>query len=143
MEGLHLRNLMSDPERCAALTAGFDGILLDYSRQKVTNETMDMLFNLAEAAGLSEKRAAMFGGERINNTEGRAVYHVALRAPRGANMCVDGKNVVVDVHAVLDRIENFASRLRSGAFKGCTGKPLKNIISIGIGGWVGGYPGGG
>ncbi|CAM9636868.1 unnamed protein product, partial [Choristocarpus tenellus] len=134
MQGTHLRNLMEDAERCSALTAESNGILLDYSRQRVTNETMDMLFNLAEAAELGRKRSAMFSGEKINNTENRAVLHVALRAPRDAVINLDGKNVVPEVHAVLDKISDFSARMRSGAFKGCTGKPLKNIISIGIGG---------
>ncbi|CAN0279547.1 unnamed protein product [Ectocarpus sp. 6 AP-2014] len=134
LQGAHLRDMMRDEDRCAALTAERDGILLDYSRQRVTNETMDMLFNLAEAADLAGKRAAMFTGEKINNTEGRAVMHAALRAPREATMNVDGKNVVPDVHSVLDKIEDFSARVRSGVFKGCTGKPLRNIVSIGIGG---------
>lgn len=134
LEGTHLRDMMRDADRCAALTAERDGILLDYSRQRVTNETMDMLFNLAEAADLAGKRAAMFTGEKINNTEGRAVLHVALRAPKDESMSVDGKNVVPDVHAVLDKIEDFSNRVRTGAFKGCTGKPLRNVVSIGIGG---------
>ncbi|CAM9795745.1 unnamed protein product [Ectocarpus sp. 4 AP-2014] len=126
--------MMRDPDRCAALTAERDGIMLDYSRQRVTNETMDMLFNLAEAADLAGKRAAMFTGEKINNTEGRAVMHVALRAPKEATMNVDGKNVVPDVHSVLDKIEDFSARVRSGVFKGCTLKPLTNLVCIGIGG---------
>ncbi|KAG5176618.1 Phosphoglucose isomerase [Tribonema minus] len=134
VDALHLRDLMQDEARCAALTAQHGDILLDFSRQRVTSETMDMLFNLCEAADLEGKRAAMFGGEKINTTEGRAVFHVALRAPRDATMCVDGKNVIPDVHEVLDRIGDFATRVRSGEFKGCTGKPLRNVVSVGIGG---------
>ncbi|CAM9972287.1 unnamed protein product [Ascophyllum nodosum] len=126
--------MMADADRCAALTAEHDGIFLDYSRQRVTNETMDMLFSLAEAANLPGKRAAMFSGEKINETENRAVLHVALRAPKDGVINVDGKNVVPEVHAVLDRIEDFSKRIRSGALRGCTGKPLVNVVSIGIGG---------
>ncbi|CAM9705886.1 unnamed protein product [Chrysoparadoxa australica] len=95
---------------------------------------MDLLLGLAEAAGLEQKRAAMFNGDKINSTENRAVYHVALRAPRDANMCVDGKNVIPDVHEVLDRISAFSAKVRAGEHKGATGKAIKNVISIGIGG---------
>ncbi|GFZ10310.1 sugar isomerase (SIS) family protein [Actinidia rufa] len=112
----------------------FDGMLLDYSRQLATLETIDKLFKLAEAACLKEKINKMFNGERINSTENRCVLHVALRAPRDADIKCDGKNVVPDVWQVLDKIKEFSERVRSGSWVGATGKALKDIISIGIGG---------
>lgn len=130
----HLRELMSDSERCKSMMAEFDGILLDYSRQCATLETMNKLFKLAEAACLKEKINKMFNGERINSTENRSVLHVALRAPRDAVINSDGKNVVPDVWNVLDKIRDFAERVRSGSWVGATGKALTNVIAIGIGG---------
>ncbi|KAF5955813.1 hypothetical protein HYC85_008669 [Camellia sinensis] len=130
----HLRELMSDSERCKSMMAEFDGILLDYSRQCATLETMNKLFKLAEAACLKEKINKMFDGERINSTENRSVLHVALRAPRDAVINSDGKNVVPDVWNVLDEIRDFSERVRSGSWVGATGKALTNVIAIGIGG---------
>lgn len=130
----HLRELMSDTERCKSMMVEFDGILLDYSRQCATLETMDMLFKLAEAADLKEKITRMFNGERINSTENRSVLHVALRAPRDAVIQSEGKNVVPDVWQVLDKIRDFSERVRGGSWVGATGKPLTDVIAIGIGG---------
>lgn len=130
----HLRELMSDTNRCNSMMVEFDGILLDYSRQCATLETMDKLFKLAEAAGLKEKINKMFNGERINSTENRCVLHVALRAPRDAVINFDGKNTVPDVWQVLDKIREFSERVRSGSWVGATGKPLKDVVAIGIGG---------
>ncbi|PSR99688.1 Glucose-6-phosphate isomerase, partial [Actinidia chinensis var. chinensis] len=130
----HLRELMGDAERCKSMMVEFDGMLLDYSRQLATLETIDKLFKLAEAACLKEKINKMFNGERINSTENRCVLHVALRAPRDADIKCDGKNVVPDVWQVLDKIKEFSERVRSGSWVGATGKALKDVISIGIGG---------
>jgi glucose-6-phosphate isomerase len=110
------------------------GIYFDYSKHRVTNETLALLFQLAEERGLRARIDAMFGGEKINVTENRAVLHVALRAPREASIVVDGANVVPEVHAVLDRMADFADRVRSGAWKGHTGKPIRHVVNIGIGG---------
>mmetsp|Transcript_7208 Transcript_7208/g.25754 ORF Transcript_7208/g.25754 Transcript_7208/m.25754 type:complete len:563 (-) Transcript_7208:196-1884(-) len=134
IDATHLRDLMEDGDRCGALAASFDGITLDYSRQRVTAETMDLLFALADAAGLKGKLASMAAGEHINVTEDRAVMHMALRAPADATFTVDGANVVPDVHAVLGRISDFSARLRSGEWKGYSGKALTDVVSIGIGG---------
>ncbi|MEI9948616.1 MAG: glucose-6-phosphate isomerase [Pseudomonadota bacterium] len=110
------------------------GIYLDYSKNRITDQTVKALLALAESAGLRAKIDAMFAGEKINTTEGRAVLHTALRAPAGASIIVDGKNVVPEVHAVLAKMSGFCERVRSGAWKGHTGKPIKNIVNIGIGG---------
>lgn len=137
---LHLRDLLQDQERCNAMTAEHQGILLDYSRQNATTTTMDMLFDLAEAAGLKAQLDAMSTGAPLNSTENRAVLHMALRAPplkpgdESNDLIVDGRPVNADVHAVLRRIRAFSSDLRSGTLVGATGKPLKNVISVGIGG---------
>jgi len=132
---LHLRQLFADdPARGERLTAEGAGLFLDYAKNRVTDETMGLLVRLAQESGLRERIDAMFSGEKINLTEGRAVLHVALRAPRNASIVVDGKNVVPDVHAVLDKMEGFASRVRSGEWKGHTGKRIRNVINIGIGG---------
>ena len=140
IEKTHLRELLQDAGRCAALTASCEGLFLDYSRQRVTAATMDHLHALAARAGLADRIRAMATGERINVTEGRAVLHAALRAPRGAPpLVVDGADVHAQVHAVRDRIAAFAERVRSGTHVGVTGKPLTNVVSIGIGGW-GGVP---
>jgi glucose-6-phosphate isomerase len=134
-KGAHLRELFAtDPARGTRLTAEGVGIYLDYSKNRVTDETLKLLFALAEASDLKGRTAAMFGGEKINITEGRAVLHTALRAPKGATVTVDGKNVVPDVHAVLDAMGAFADRVRGGEWKGHTGKPIKNVVNIGIGG---------
>uniref|UniRef100_A0A1D1ZJP1 Glucose-6-phosphate isomerase n=1 Tax=Anthurium amnicola TaxID=1678845 RepID=A0A1D1ZJP1_9ARAE len=130
----HLRQLMSDDERCKSMMAEFDGIVLDYSRQRAQQETMEQLFKLAEVAHLKGKINKMYSGEQINSTENRSVLHVALRAPRDAVICSDGKNVVPDVWNVLDKIKEFTERVRNGSWVGATGKALKNVVSIGIGG---------
>ncbi len=123
-----------DPTRGTALTLEAEGIYLDYSKQRVTAETIGLLVDLARESGLADLRAAMFGGEHINITEDRAVLHVALRAPAGEVIQTDGADVVPDVHEVLGRMRAFADRIRSGEWKGHTGKPIRNIVNIGIGG---------
>ncbi len=133
--GAHLRDLFAaDPGRGERMAAEAAGLYLDYSKHRVTDETLRLLVALAEACGLPERRDAMFRGEKINVTEGRAVLHVALRAPRGATILVDGQNVVPDVHAVLDRMAAFAGQVRGGAWRGFTGAPIRTIVNIGIGG---------
>ncbi len=135
MRDVHLRRLFADdPGRGERLTAEAAGIFLDYSKNRVTGETLGLLLQLAEESGLKARIEAMFRGEKINVTEGRAVLHVALRAPRGESISVDGEDVVPQVHAVLDRMAGFAAKIRSKTWKGHTGKPIKNIINIGIGG---------
>jgi len=132
---LHLRTLFEqDPKRGERLTAEAAGLYLDYSRNRITDETLDLLMQLAEESGLRARIDAMFAGEKINVTENRAVLHVALRAPRGTSIVVDGENVVPQVHAVLDKMSAFAERVRSGAWKGHTGRRIRNVINIGIGG---------
>ena len=116
------------------MTAEAVGIYLDYSKNRITDETLKLLVQLAEESGLQARIDAMFRGEKINITESRAVLHVALRAPRGATIVVDGENVVPQVHAVLDQMADFSNRVRSGEWKGHTGKPIRNVINIGIGG---------
>ena len=130
----HLRSLLTDEQRCAALQAEHDGVLLDFSRQNMTSDTMDKLCEVATAANVEGQRAAMANGEHINNTEDRAVMHTALRAPRNKAVIVDGVNVVPGVHAVLDKVKAFTEKVRSGQWLGSTGKPLKAVVSIGIGG---------
>jgi glucose-6-phosphate isomerase len=135
ISGTHLRDLFAaDPGRGERLTAAAEGIYLDYSKNRVTDETMRLLIELAEESGVAERRDAMFRGEHINVSENRAVLHTALRLPATATLVVDGQDVVADVHAVLARMRDFANRVRSGEFKGYTGKPIKNVINIGIGG---------
>ena len=160
IEGAHLRDLLGDAERCEAMTCECEGLFMDYSRQRVDKNTMDLLFKLASCTGVEEKRAAMLSGQKINRTEGRAVMHAALRAPRdqvGLHTTaarararalifrapfslhvqvinVDGTNVVGPVHDVLDRIADFSARVRDGKWVGSTGKPLTTVLSIGIGG---------
>jgi len=132
---LHLRDLFAaDARRGGRMTAGAAGLFLDYSKNRVTGETLKLLLRLAMESGLRERRDAMFRGDKINVTENRAVLHVALRAPRGASIIVDGKNVVPGVHAVLDKMAAFSKRIRSGAWKGHTGKRIRNVVNIGIGG---------
>jgi len=132
---LHLRTLFEqDPKRGERLTAEAAGLYLDYSKNRITDETLDLLMQLAEESGLRARIDAMFAGEKINVTENRAVLHVALRAPRGTSIVVDGENVVPQVHAVLDKMAAFADRVRSGAWKGHTGRRIRNVINIGIGG---------
>jgi glucose-6-phosphate isomerase len=135
LRNLHLRDLFADdPQRGERMTAEAVGIHLDYSKNRITRETLDLLLHLAEESGLRACIDAMFRGEKINTTENRAVLHVALRAPRGASIIVDGENVVPKVHAVLDKMADFSNRVRSGAWKGHTGKRIRNVINIGIGG---------
>src|SRR5262247_149121 len=132
---LHLRKLFADDQkRGERMTAEAVGLYLDYSKNRVTDETLKLLLQLAEESGLRERIDAMFRGEKINITENRAVLHVALRAPKGASIVVDGENVVPAVHAVLDKMAGFSDRVRSGAWKGHTGKRIRNVINIGIGG---------
>ena len=132
---LHLRQLFADdPKRGERLTTEAVGLYLDYSKNRVTDETLKLLFQLAEECGLRDRIDAMFRGEKINITENRAVLHVALRSPRGTSIVVDGENVVPQVHAVLDKMSDFANRVRSGAWKGHTGKSIRNVVNIGIGG---------
>jgi glucose-6-phosphate isomerase len=131
----HLRDLFADhPTRGERLTAGAAGLCLDYSKNRVTDETIRLLIQLAEESGLRERIDAMFGGEKINTTEDRAVLHVALRAPHDATIAVDAENVVPAVHAVLDRLAGFAERVRSGTWRGHTGRRIRNVVNIGIGG---------
>ena len=135
VRGLHLRKLFADDaKRGERMTAEAAGIYLDYSKNRITDETMTLLLRLAEESGLRERIDAMFRGEKINITEKRAVLHVALRAPKEASIVVDGLNVVPQVHAVLDKMASFSNRVRSGAWTGHTGRRIKNVINIGIGG---------
>ncbi len=130
-----LRQLFADdPGRGRRLTLEAEGIYLDYSKNRITDETLKLLVQLARDCGLQERTEAMFRGEKINTTENRAVLHVALRAPRGATITVDGENVVPLVHGVLDKMAAFCDRVRSGQWQGHTGQPIKNIVNIGIGG---------
>jgi len=132
---LHLRKLFAeDPKRGERLTAEAVGIYFDYSKNRITDETVRLLLELAEESGLRSRIDAMFRGEKINVTEKRAVLHVALRAPKGQSIVVDGEDVVPQVHAVLDRMADFSNRVRGGEWKGHTGKPIRNVINVGIGG---------
>jgi len=131
----HLRDLFAaDPARGERLAAEGAGLYLDYSKNRVTDETLRLLVQLAEECGLRERTEAMFRGERINTTEDRSVLHVALRMPRETSLVVDGRDVVADVHEVLDRMAAFTDRVRSGEWKGHTGKPIRNVVNVGIGG---------
>jgi glucose-6-phosphate isomerase len=135
ISGTHLRDLFAaDPGRGERLTAEAVGIYLDYSKNRITDETLALLTELAEESRVAERRDAMFRGEHINVSENRAVLHTALRLPATATLVVDGQDVVADVHAVLARMRDFTDRVRSGEFKGYTGKPIKNVINVGIGG---------
>lgn len=134
MDETHLRDLLQDAERSGAMFAEHDGVYLDYSRQRASLETMDLLQDLAKRQKLNEKIKSMFSGEKINFTEKRAVLHTALRADRSEQVFVDGENVIEEVHEVLDQIKAFAEGVRSGSIRGYTGKRLRNIISVGIGG---------
>jgi glucose-6-phosphate isomerase len=135
IEPLHLRTLFAgDPGRGKRLVAEGAGFYLDYSKNRVTDETMGLLLRLAEERGVAQRRDAMFRGEKINITEQRAVLHVALRAPRDARMEVDGQDVVPEVHRVLDAMADFCGRVRSGAWLGHTGKRIRNVVNLGIGG---------
>ena len=132
---VHLRSLFAnDPSRADRFSAEAAGLYLDYSKNRITDETVRLLVGLADACGLRERIEAMFRGERINTTEDRAVLHVALRAPRGASIVFDGDNVVPQVHAVLDRMATFADQVRDGRWRGHTGQRVRTVINIGIGG---------
>ncbi|HLX40844.1 MAG TPA: glucose-6-phosphate isomerase, partial [Ktedonobacteraceae bacterium] len=132
---LHLRTLFAqDPQRGEHFSAEALGIYLDYSKNRITDETLRLLLNVANESGLRERIDAMFRGEKINVTEQRAVLHVALRAPRDETIMVDGENVVPEVHKVLDKMADFSHRVRSGEWKGYTGKRIRNVVNIGIGG---------
>jgi glucose-6-phosphate isomerase len=135
MREVHLRKLFAeDPKRGERLTAEAVGIYFDYSKNRITDETVMLLLQLAEESGLRSRIDAMFQGEKINVTEKRAVLHVALRAPKGQAMVVEGEDVVPQVHAVLDKMAGFAEQVRRGEWKGYTGKPIRNVINVGIGG---------
>ena len=132
---MHLRTLFADdPKRGTRMTAEAVGLFLDYSKNRITDETIKLLIELAEESGLQSRIDAMFRGDKINTTEKRAVLHVALRAPKGASIIVDGENVVPKVHAVIDKMTDFSNRVRSDAWKGHTGKRIRNVVNIGIGG---------
>ncbi len=131
----HLRELFaSDPGRAERYTVSGAGLTLDYSKNRIQDQTLNLLFQLASECHLQDRIGAMFSGEKINVTENRAVLHVALRAPKDQTILVDGHNVVPDVHQVLDRMSAFCDRIRSGEWKGHTGKRIRNIVNIGIGG---------
>ncbi len=135
IKDLHLRDLFAgDPGRGERLVADAAGLHLDYSKNRVTTETMGLLADLARESALEERRDAMFAGEHINVSEDRAVLHVALRMPRGTSLVVDGVDVVQEVHELLDAMTAFSDRVRSGEWKGHTGKPIRNVVNIGIGG---------
>jgi glucose-6-phosphate isomerase len=135
IRNMHLRKLFADdPKRGERMTTEAIGIYFDYSKHRITDETLSLLFQLAEESGLRVRIDAMFRGEKINVTEKRAVLHTALRAPKGKSIVVDGEDVVPKVHAVLDKMTGFCNRVRSGEWKGHTGKPIRNVINIGIGG---------
>jgi glucose-6-phosphate isomerase len=135
VRNLHLRQLFADDhDRGERLTVAAAGIYLDYSKNRITDETLSLLFQLANESGVKARIDAMFSGEKINVTENRAVLHVALRAPKGVSIVVDGENVVPKVHAVLEKMSAFAERIRSGEWKGHTGKRIRNVVNIGIGG---------
>ena len=135
IEPVHLRQLFAeDPERAERMSVEGAGLYLDYSKNRVTDETLQLLLQLAEESSLKQRIEAMFRGEKINITEKRAVLHVALRAPKTTSIVVDGEDVVPKVHAVLDKMADFSERVRSGAWKGHTGKRIRNVVNIGIGG---------
>src|SRR5439155_27335082 len=131
----HLRELFKeDGNRGTELSAEGAGIYLDYSKNRLTKETLGLLFALAEESGLHARMEEMFSGSHINTTENRPALHVALRMPRGSSLTVDGENVVPKVHEVLDKMTAFSDSIRTGQWKGHTGKPIRNVINIGIGG---------
>ncbi|HEX7994863.1 MAG TPA: glucose-6-phosphate isomerase, partial [Streptosporangiaceae bacterium] len=132
---VHLRDLFaSDPDRGERMTAQGAGLYMDYSKNRISDETIALLTDLAVESRLPERIEAMFSGERINTTENRSVLHVALRMPRDATLVVDGTDVVAEVHQVLDKMAAFASRIRSGDWRGFTGLPITAVVNIGIGG---------
>jgi glucose-6-phosphate isomerase len=135
IKGVHLRELFEqDPQRGEKLRLQAAGFYLDYSKHRLTEKTLDLLVDLARECGLEEQREAMFTGGKINLTENRAALHTALRAPKGAQIMVDGHNIIPDVQAVLDQMSSFAQSVRSGKWKGYTGRPIRNVVNIGIGG---------
>jgi glucose-6-phosphate isomerase len=135
IKDVHLRELFAqDPDRGERFALAAAGLYLDYAKHRATLETIDLLIRLAEASGLRGRIEAMFRGEKINSTEGRAVLHVALRAPRGSHILVDGQDVVPEVHAVLDRMAAFAEQIRAGTWLGHTGRPIRAVVNVGIGG---------
>jgi glucose-6-phosphate isomerase len=135
MKDVHLRDLFAaDSNRWERFTAEAGSLFLDYSKNRIRTDTMELLVALAEVSGLRQRIDAMFSGEHINTTEDRPVLHVALRMPRGTQLVVDGRDVVADVHAVLDKMNAFSDRVRSGDWKGFSGKPIRNVVNIGIGG---------
>ena len=135
IQKLHLRKLFADDaQRGEQFTAEAAGLFLDYSKNRITEKTLELLLRLADASGLRDRMNAMFSGEKINVTENRAVLHVALRAPQGAIIRVEGKNVVPEVHAVLEKMADFSRRVRGGQWKGHTGRSIRNVVNIGIGG---------
>jgi glucose-6-phosphate isomerase len=135
IKATHLRQLFADdPKRGERMSIETAGIYLDYSKNRITDETLRLLLQLAEESGLRARIDAMFRGEKINVSEQRAVLHVALRATKESSIIVDGSNVVPQVHAVLDKMADFANRVRSGAWQGHTGKRMRNVVNIGIGG---------
>src|SRR5208283_4738924 len=135
VKDIHLRQLLADdPDRGERFTVEGANLYLDYSKNRITEETIQLLVQLAKERGVAERRDAMFRGAKINVTEKRAVLHVALRAPKGASIVVDGDNVVPEVHAVLDKMANFSNRVRRGEWRGHSGKVIRNVVNIGIGG---------
>ena len=135
IKDVHLRTLFArDPQRGERMACETAGLYLDYSKNRITDETLNLLVSLANECRLRERIDAMFAGEKINTTEDRAALHVALRAPRDAHIYVDGEDVVPEVHEVLDRMADFANGVRSGEWRGYTGKRIHNVINIGIGG---------
>jgi len=133
IHGLHLRELFAkDPKRGERMTAEAAGIFLDYSKNRITNETIKILIQLAEESGLRWQIDAMFRGDKINFTENRAVLHIALRAPKGMSLLVDGENVLPQVHAILDKMTEFSNRVRNDQWKGHTGKRIRNVINLSL-----------
>lgn len=133
--GIHLRDhFAADPERGERLVAGAAGIEFDYSKNRIDGSSLGHLIELARAVRMPERREAMFNGERINRSENRSVLHVALRMPRSRSLVVEGTDVVREVHTVLDRMAGFCEEIRSGRWQGHTGRPIRNVINIGIGG---------
>src|ERR1700753_437017 len=133
----HLRQFFDDdPDRGRELTLQLGDLYIDYSKHRITRETLRLLIELAQAANLEERRDQMFSGVHINTSEDRAVLHTALRLPRDAELVVDGQNVVEDVHSVLDAMGDFTDRLRNGDWTGATGKRISTVVNLGVGGWA-------
>ncbi|MEQ9302335.1 MAG: glucose-6-phosphate isomerase, partial [Marinoscillum sp.] len=132
---IHMKSLFTaDPDRFTKFSTSFEDILLDYSKNRISQETMDLLFELADEVNLQEAKQQMFNGDKINVTEDRAVLHVALRNRSGKPIIHEGKDITADVNSVLDRMKSFTDKLHSGQLKGYTGKPIQHIVNIGIGG---------